>query len=42
VIVIDMDQGKIRQVSAAGHVQGAHLDPVAMKDTTKTKPAKRP
>ena len=40
VIVIDMDRGKIQQVSAAGHVNGTHLDPVAAKDTTKTKPAK--
>ena len=42
VIVIDLNQGKIEKVTAAGHVNGTHLDPVAVKDTTKTPAGKKP
>jgi hypothetical protein len=38
VIVVDMEKGRIQQVTAAGHVHGFHLDPLAAKDTTKARP----
>ena len=34
VITIDLDQGKVERVVGAGHANGVHLDPAAVKDTT--------
>lgn len=40
VITIDMDHGKVQQVTGAGNLTGVSLDPVPPKDTTRADSAK--
>jgi len=42
LITVDLAKGQVTQVTAQGHINGFHLDPVPVKDTTKADSASKP